>query len=110
MTEANRDEMTLAPGVLETIVGLAAQEVEGVETVGSSMPLRGLLGKSSGISAAAAEDGSTDIDVHVQVRYGYPLPELAASLRRAVYDAVSSQIGIKVGRIDVYIDGLKFDA
>ena len=36
MNELNLDGMALAPGVVETIVSIAANEVEGVASVGSA--------------------------------------------------------------------------
>ena len=36
MNELNLDGMALAPGVVETIVSIAAKEVEGVASVGSA--------------------------------------------------------------------------
>ena len=36
MTELNVDGMALAPGVVETIVSIAANEVEGVACIGPS--------------------------------------------------------------------------
>ena len=113
MKELNIDGMALAPGVVETIVSLAAAEVEGVASVGQA-GASGLLGKlsnkpaASGIEVSANDDNTLHIAVRVDVKGGYVLPELAANLRSAIADAVATQAGLKVGDVDVYIDGIQF--
>ena len=44
------------------------------------------------------------------MRNGYVLPDVAAHLREAVNDAVNSQIGVKVGSVDIFNDGIQFAA
>lgn len=113
MTELNVDGMALASGVVETIVSIAANEVEGVASVGPSSAngLRSMFaGKPSthGIDITVDDEDKLNIAVRVDVYYGYALPEIAANLRQAVADAVASQVGIGVGSVDVYIDGMQF--
>lgn len=113
MTELNVDGMALAPGVVETIVSIAVGEVEGVASVGPSTSgsLRAVFGSkpaTQGIDIAVDEEDKLAISVRVDVYYGHVLPELAAKVRQAVADAVASQVGIPVGSVDVYIDGIQF--
>ena len=46
--------------------------------------------------------------MRIEVFYGFALPDVAASLRQAVADAVASQVGVEVASVDVYIDGIQF--
>ena len=46
--------------------------------------------------------------VHVEVYYGYVLPELAAALRCAIAESLATQAGVEVSAVDVYIDGIQF--
>ena len=113
MTDLNVDGMALAPGVVETIVSIAVGEVEGVASVGSSAAggLRSVFAakpSTQGIDIAVDEDDKLVISVRVDVYYGYVLPDLAANIRQAISDAVTSQVGIPVGSVDVYIDGMQF--
>lgn len=111
--------LTVASGVIATIVSMAAAEVEGVAGVGPSgtisTTLRAVLaGKAampaaSGVEASVTEDGKLHIAVSVQVKYGYKLVDVAARIRRAVSDAVSSQVGVEVAAVDVNVDGVSFD-
>lgn len=113
MTDLNLDGMALAPGVVETIVSIAANEVDGVASVGPSTAsgLRSVFASkpsTQGIDIAVDEDDKLQISVRIDAYYGYVLPDLAANLRQAVSDAVASQVGIPVGSVDVYIDGMQF--
>ncbi len=105
--------MTLASGVVDTIISIAAQEVEGVAFVGvhtTSGVFAMLTNKSSlsGIETTYDDDGRIRITLHIEVYYGYVLPELAEKLRRSISDALLVQVGIEVASIDIYIDGLQF--
>ena len=112
MTELNVDGMALAPGVVETIVSIAANEVEGVACIGpSTSGLRSVFGSkpsTQGIDITVDEEDKLHISIRVDVYYGYVLPDLAANIRQAISDAVTSQVGIPVGSVDVYIDGMQF--
>lgn len=113
MTDLNIDGMALAPGVVETIISIAANEVDGVASVGSSSAggLRSMFATkptTQGIEIDVTDDDKLHIGVRVDVYYGYPLPDVAAGIRSSVADAVVCQIGIPVDSVDVYIDGIQF--
>ncbi|MGI6104904.1 MAG: Asp23/Gls24 family envelope stress response protein [Raoultibacter sp.] len=113
MTDLSIDGMALAPGVVETIVSIAANEVEGVASVGSPAGggLRAMLGgkpATQGIEIDVTENDKLHIGIRVDVYHGFVLPDVAAAIRSAIADAVSCQIGIPVESVDVYIDGIQF--
>ena len=114
MTDAQgTNPMKLAPGVLDTIISITASEVEGVAGIGThaSSGLRSMFqpkSYNSGIDSSF-ENGKLDVSIHVDVYYGYVLPELAEKLRAAVADALLVQAGIEVNQIDIYVDGIQFD-
>ena len=109
---ADANAMKLAPGVVDTIISITASEVEGVACIGTrtQASLRSMFqtkSYNSGIDTEF-ENGKLNIAIHVDVYYGYVLPELAEKLRQAIADALLVQAGIEVGRIDIYIDGIQF--
>ena len=115
MEDLTIDGMNIAPGVVETIVSLAAREVDGVVGVGE-MSAGGILsliggGKPStqGVEVDTVEDGTLHVSVSVHVKSGNVLPDLAADIRRAIVDAVNTQVGAKVTSVDVFIDGIQFE-
>ncbi|MFR4803639.1 MAG: Asp23/Gls24 family envelope stress response protein [Eggerthellaceae bacterium] len=73
------DGLGLAPGVMETIVAIAAKEVEGVASVGAST-FSGIRSRfvsnaaSQGIEVSMNETEGVDIAVHIDVFYGRPIP------------------------------------
>lgn len=109
----NVNGMSLAPGVVETIVSIAANEVEGVASVGS-YAAGGIRAKltakpaTSGIEVAANEEGKLAVTIHVEVYHGQVLPDLAARLRQAVADALLVQVGLEVASVDIFVDGIQF--
>ena len=111
--ELNVDGMSLAPGVVETIISIAANEVDGVASVGSfaASGLRAMLAakpSTAGIETNVDEDGKLAVTLHVEVYHGYVLPDLAAALREAVADALLVQVGVQVSSVDIYVDGIQF--
>ncbi|MCI8367373.1 MAG: Asp23/Gls24 family envelope stress response protein [Eggerthellaceae bacterium] len=114
MTEIEKSEgMILGPGVVETIVSMAAAEVEGVASVGSftASGLRNMIAAkpaTAGIAIQSDDNGCMRIDIHIEAYSGYPLPQLAANLRQAISDAVALQVGRTVSAVDVYVDGIQF--
>lgn len=115
MADLNIDGMNVAGGVVETIVSLAVRDVEGVAGLGDA-GAGGILtlisgGKPStqGIEVDLDEAGELHVSVHLHVKSGQVLPDVAAAVRQAVADAVSTQVGAKVGAVDVFIDGIEFE-
>jgi uncharacterized alkaline shock family protein YloU len=104
------DGLDIAPGVLETIVGIAASEVDGVACVDAT-GLAGLMakaGRNKPVEVALADDDGFRVVVHVTISHGRPLRPVAAEVQRAVADALVSQIGHRVTSVDVYVDGIVF--
>jgi uncharacterized alkaline shock family protein YloU len=114
MTDEIRLEgLGVAPAVLDTIVNVAAGGVEGVAAVGAP-GFAGLVqkgsrkGSSRAIDVIAGEDGALTAAVHIQVQYGSKLRHVAEEVQKAVADALSTQVGVEVATVDVFVDGLVF--
>lgn len=109
-----KDNITLAPGVIDTIISIAVSETEGVASLGDPV-VSGFFTKlankpsTSGIESRRDDDGKLEVTLHITVEYGFVLPELAASVRQAVADALRVQVGIEVSFVDIYIDGISFN-
>lgn len=111
--EIRLEGLGLAPGVLDTIVTVATEGVEGVAAVGAP-GIAGLVQKGSrkgsarAVDVTADESGALVVVIHIQVVYGQKLRELAESVQSAVSEALTSQVGLPVAAVDVYVDGLVF--
>jgi uncharacterized alkaline shock family protein YloU len=109
-TEMRFEGLDVAPGVLETIVTLAATQVDGVGCVEGS-GLAGLMqkaGRTKPVEVALAEDETFAVTIHLSVCYGRPIRAVAADVQHAVADALLSQTGHGVASVDVYVDGIVF--
>jgi uncharacterized alkaline shock family protein YloU len=110
--EIRLEGLGVAPGVLDTIVTLAAEGVQGVAAVGAS-GLAGLVQKGARKGARAVDvclddEGGITATIHIQVFYGQKLKDVANAVQHSVADAVSSQVGVKVAGVDVFVDGIVF--
>lgn len=112
MSDVTKEGMAIAPGVVETIVALAVRDVPGVASVGMSPTgLRALIAPkqaTDGISVSTAEDGTLQVAVELHIIGGHSLTEIADQVRTQIADAVLSQAGMTVSRVDVRIDGIQF--
>lgn len=104
------EAMALASGVMETIVQLAVNEVEGVSSLGAAKSRRKLFGSKTqpdAVEVTMDEDGAV-VALHLSVQYGHVLPDVAAAVRQAVGEALTSQVGVPVKRIDIFVDSISF--
>lgn len=107
--ELRLDGIGVAPGVLDTIVTLAAQNVEGVAGV-EAPGLAGLVHKGGkALTVGVDEAGAMSVTLHVTLKYGQPLHEVAKNVQRAVAEALTSQTGQPVTSVDVFVDALAFE-
>lgn len=87
-------------GIVNGIVALAVEEVEGTTLVS---------GKRRGISLFLEKDGIY-ADVSVIVRYGYNVPELAYCIQQSVKQNVETMTRYWVAKVDVHIQDVVFPA
>lgn len=87
-------------GIVNGIVALAVNEVEGTMLVS---------GKRRGISLFLEKDGIY-ADVSVIVKYGYNVPELAYRIQQSVKQNVENMTKYKVAKVDVHIQDVVFPA
>lgn len=115
MADVTVEGMALADGVLETIISIAVQDVEGVAAVGGASAQGGFLKSikskpsTHGITVEADENETLSVVVRIDVAGGSVLPRVAQDVRQAVVDAVLTQVGAHVSKVNVYIDGIRFE-
>ncbi|MDZ4169124.1 MAG: Asp23/Gls24 family envelope stress response protein [Coriobacteriia bacterium] len=111
--EIRLEGLGVAPGVLDTIVIVATEGVDGVASVGAP-GIAGLVqkgarkGSSRAVDVTVGEDNALTVTVHIQITYGEHLRVVAAGVQQAVAEALASQVGVPVEAVDVYVDGLVF--
>ena len=112
MSVLGNEGMAIAPGVVETIVSLAAKEVPGVESVGrpSKELIHSVLHRNNtqGVTINVNEDETISVDVHISARAGLSRPDVADQVRTSIHDAVLSQVGLEVASVEVYVEAVRF--
>lgn len=112
MSDINTESMAIAPGVVETIVTLAVRDVAGVASVGAApsgiCSLLSFKQSAQGVSVNVSDDNTVDVAVSLRVQAGRSLNEIADNVRKSVADAVLSQVGLTVSRVDIRVDGIVF--
>ena len=113
--EIKLEGLGIAPEVIEKIITLAAEEVDGVAGVCSGQKLTQLAQKAVNKQTprcieVEVEAEGVAVDVHVEIEYGKPLHSVAADVQEAVADAIRSQVGTDVASVDVFVDGVVFTA
>lgn len=101
--------------VIAQIATAAAEKVEGVVRVGGNDITSSLISVFTRRSQqperaveASVENDALVVTVHLAVFFGYVFTQVAADVRTAVARAISEQIGIAAGAVNVCIDGLVF--
>lgn len=110
-TERPPGKTTIAPGVLITIIRLAALQVEGVQhmaQVPSSMEKLFSKGRDQGVQISIEEDGHVNADIHVVLFGKANLRETAKKIQEATSVAISKMIGMEVGAINIHIEDVVY--
>ena len=99
--------VTIAPGVLTTIVRLTALEQRGVSRLAQAGPhMRGLLSGGSvndGVFVQVTDQG-VDVEVHVIAKSGASLLKLGETLQAVITRAIEEMVGMTVRAVDVHIE------
>ena len=97
----------VADDVVSIIAGLAATEVEGVASMACNITNEivaktGIKNLAKGIRVEVL-DGIVTVDVNLNIRYGYAIPEVSGNVQERVRTAIETMTGLEVGTINVRI-------
>ena len=111
---------TIQKPVVTAIVGMAAQEVEGVtmshggaRLPGDSSPTVGEFvdsvtgggNRTRGLSVEVGERQAA-VDMTVNVAYGRSIPQLTEAVRRRVIERVESLTGLEVSEVNIQVNNV----
>ena len=106
-------EVQIADEVVAIIAGLAATEVEGVDSMAGNITneLVGKLGMknlSKGVKVDVTEE-HVSVDLSLNIRYGYSIPSVSEQVQEKVSTAIENMTGLTVQFLfegkDVHIEG-----
>lgn len=91
-------------GIVKGIVRLAVEDVEGVAIESKQKVKKNV---DSGIKVEVT-NGNINVNVIVDVYYGYSIPDVAYNIQRSIKHSVESMSKYKIGNIDVKVNGVIF--
>ncbi|EGT3900754.1 Asp23/Gls24 family envelope stress response protein [Clostridioides difficile] len=97
-------QVKISNDVIATIAGLAALEVEGIETTAT---LTDKLLKNNGVKIQIEEE-DVNLDVMVTIKYGMSIPDTAFKVQENVKNTVETMTGLKVSQVNIHIQGINF--
>ena len=100
-------EIRVADDVVSIIAGLAATEVEGVGSMAGNITNEivaktGIKNLSKGVHVDVM-DGIVTVDLDLNIKYGYAIPEVSGNVQERVRTAIETMTGLEVGTINVRI-------
>ena len=106
-------EVQIADEVVAIIAGLAATEVEGVDSMAGNITneLVGKLGMknlSKGVKVDVTEE-HVSADLSLNIRYGYNIPSASEQVQEKVSTAIENMTGLTVLDVNVKIAGVNMD-
>jgi uncharacterized alkaline shock family protein YloU len=117
--KTERGTTTVQDGVVSTVAGIAAQEVEGVrmgsgttsQAVGSIMSaVPGVGGSASQSRGVSVEVGEVEaaVDLTMSVEYGRAIHQIAEAVRTNVIRRVESLVGLRVTEVTITVSDIFF--
>ena len=107
LENGNMGQVQIADEVVAIIAGLAATEVEPVASMAGKITneLLSKLGKKSlskGIRVKV-EDGIVNVNVALNIAYGYSVPKTCKKVQEKVKAAIENMTGLEVEKVDIQI-------
>lgn len=97
--------------VIISIAGIATAEIEGVKRLGADFKsgLLELVGKksSSAIRVEIDKNGEVKIEIPILVKYGFNVPEVAASVQENVRGALEKMTSLSLKEININVQGIE---
>ena len=106
-------EVRIADEVVAIIAGLAATEVDGVDSMAVNITneLVGKLGMknlSKGVKVDVTEE-HVSVDLSLNIKYGYNIPDVSERVQDRVKSAIENMTGLTVLDVNIRIAGVNIN-
>ena len=106
-------EVRIADVVVAIIAGLAATEVDGVDSMAGNITneLVGKLGMknlSKGVKVDVTEE-HVSVDLSLNIKYGYNIPDVSERVQDRVKSAIENMTGLTVLDVNIRIAGVNIN-
>ena len=86
----------------------AAAEIEGAELLGKN-PDKLRIIKDNDVHAYVKSDNTVDIDIYLNILYGYNIPDTVCKVQIAIKKAIEKETCYKVGEVNVSVVSIIVD-
>lgn len=107
-------ETFIEDDVIASIAGVAAREIEGVSTLGTSSIRRTIAERVGGAKprargvAVEAWKRETIIDIDLKTIYGFSIPDIVIKVRRNVAHRILELCGMVSKEVNIHVVGIEF--
>ena len=106
-------EVQIADEVVAIIAGLAATEVEGVDSMAGNITNEwvsklGMKNLSKGVKVDVTEE-HVSVDLSLTMRYGYSIPAVCEKVQEKVKTAIENMTGLSVLDVNIKIAGVNME-
>lgn len=107
-------EVRVADEVVAIIAGLAATEIDGVQSMAGNITNElvsklGMKNLSKGVKVVV-DSSSVSVDLALNIKYGYEIPQVSEKVQEKVKSAIETMTGLEVSAVNIRIAGLNIDA
>lgn len=94
--------------IIADIASRAAAEIEGAELLGKN-PDKSRIIKDNDVHAYVKGDNTVDIDIYLNILYGYNIPDTVCKVQIAIKKAIEKETCYKVGEVNVSVVSIIVD-
>ena len=103
-------EVQIADDVVAIIAGLAATEVDGVDSMAGNITNElvaklGMKNLSKGVKVELTEE-HVSVDLSLNIKYGYSIPTVSEKVQEKVQNAIENMTGLSVLDVNIRIAGV----
>lgn len=103
-------EVIISEEVVAIIAGLAATEVEGVDSMAGNITNElvarlGMTKLQRGVKVRV-QDRQVEVDLSLVIKYGYEIPEVSDKVQEKVKSAIETMTGLSVCGVNITIAGI----
>lgn len=107
------DQIKIDLRVLEVILGISAQKVDGVAGMRGGLKsgfnrVFGREDRGKGVDVSVDEDSQLTADVYVYLKYGVNVPAVAGKVQAALQQQLTQMTDMNLKAINVHVVGLVF--
>lgn len=94
--------------IIADIASRAAAEIEGAELLGKN-PDKLRIIKDNDVHAYVKSDNTVDIDIYLNILYGYNIPDTVCKVQIAIKKAIEKETCYTVGEVNVSVASIIVD-